>query len=204
MPAARTALPRTPRGPALVAAVVVMLALVGGCADDDATSKAAGSDSSAAARTTDPAPSGSSPADGPASSGAVVPDVLRFEAETVSGDSFSGASVAGKPVVVWFWAPWCSVCKSQAPEVTALADEYGDRVAFLGVGSLDSADAIESFADDVSGPLHLSDPDGDLYMRFGIAEQSSFVVLDATGDEVLRTGYADDDDLADTVERLAS
>ena len=53
------------------------------------------------------------------------------------------------------------------------------------------------------GPVHLSDPDGELYQRFGIAEQSSFVVLDAAGDEVLRTGYADDDELAGTVADLA-
>ncbi len=134
---------------------------------------------------------------------AEVPDALQFEATTVAGDAFDGASVAGRPVVLWFWAPWCAVCKSQAPEVTDLAETYGDEVAFVGVGSLSDSDAIKTFADDVPGPTQLSDPDGELYQRFGISEQSSFVVLDADGQEVLRTGYADDDALADTVAGLA-
>ena len=128
--------------------------------------------------------------------------MLDFEATTTSGDAFTGASVAGRPVVLWFWAPWCAVCKSQVPEVAELAEQRGDDVAFVGVGSLSDAGAIADFADDAAGPTHLSDPDGELYQRFEITEQSSFVVLDAAGDEVLRTGYADDDELAGTVESL--
>lgn len=34
-----------------------------------------------------------------------VPDALQFTAELVGGGSFSGASAAGQPVVLWFWAP---------------------------------------------------------------------------------------------------
>lgn len=130
---------------------------------------------------------------------ATVPEILDFEGTTVDGAAFEGASVAGRPVVVWFWAPWCAVCRSQAPMVTDLVEEYGDRLTVLGIGSLDSADAIAGFVDEAPGVTHLSDPDGELWTRFGIAEQSSFVVLDADGDEVLRTGYADDDALGDAV-----
>lgn len=133
----------------------------------------------------------------------VVPAALQFQATTVSGDAFDGASVAGRPVVLWFWAPWCAVCKSQVPTVTGLADQYGDDVAFVGVGGLDGTDAIRAFADDVPGLTHLSDPGGDLYQRFGISEQSSFVVLDAAGGEALRTGYANDDALSAVVADVA-
>ena len=133
----------------------------------------------------------------------VVPAALQFQATTVSGDAFDGASVAGRPVVLWFWAPWCAVCKSQVPTVTSLVDQYGDDVAFVGVGGLDGTDAIRAFADDVPGLTHLSDPSGDLYQRFGISEQSSFVVLDAAGGEALRTGYADDDALSAVVADVA-
>lgn len=132
----------------------------------------------------------------------VVPAVLDFAGTTVAGDEFRGSSVAGKPVVLWFWAPWCAVCRSQVPEVKALASTYGDDLAVIGIGSLDSGNAIAGFANDVPGPVHLSDPDGDLWKRFRIAQQSSFVVLDATGREVLRTGYNDDDALTTTVEKL--
>lgn len=134
---------------------------------------------------------------------AAVPEALDFSATTVTGDDFTGASVAGRPVVLWFWAPWCAVCRSQVPMVTGFVDEYGEDLAVLGVGSLDSESAIAGFADDAPGVTHLSDPDGELWKRFGIAEQSSFVVLDAAGEEVLRTGYADDGSVEDAVAGVA-
>ena len=133
----------------------------------------------------------------------VVPASLDFTATTVAGETFEGASVAGRPVVLWFWAPWCAVCRSQVPTVTDLAATYGEDVAFVGVGGLDGSDAIRAFAEDVPGLTHLSDPSGALYQRFGIAEQSSFVVLDAGGSEALRTGYSDDDALSGVVAGLA-
>lgn len=34
-----------------------------------------------------------------------VPDALDFTAELVRGGTFSGPSIAGQPVVLWFWAP---------------------------------------------------------------------------------------------------
>lgn len=34
-----------------------------------------------------------------------VPDALQFTAELVGGGTFSGPSIAGQPVVMWFWAP---------------------------------------------------------------------------------------------------
>lgn len=132
----------------------------------------------------------------------VVPAVLDFTGTTVSGDTFRGSSVAGKPVVLWFWAPWCAVCRSQAPQVSSLVAEYGEDLAVIGIGSLDSGSAIAGFADDVRGPLHLSDPDGALWKRFRISEQSSFVVLDAQGKEVLRSGYNGGADIDAAVKKL--
>ena len=192
----------TPRR--VAAAVVSALVLVGCGSSPEAADDAPASSPSPSSPAPEPTTS-TPPAEAPAETTAVavVPEALQFEATTVSGDAFDGASLAGRPVVLWFWAPWCAVCKSQAPEVSRLVDDFGDDVAFVGVGSLSDADEIESFAGDVPGPTHLSDPEGELYQRFGIAEQSSFVVLDADGGEVLRTGYADDDELAGTVADLA-
>jgi thiol-disulfide isomerase/thioredoxin len=33
----------------------------------------------------------------------------------------------GKPLVIFFWAHWCSDCKAQAPSIAALMDEFGVR-----------------------------------------------------------------------------
>ena len=33
-----------------------------------------------------------------------------------------------KPVLVYFWAPWCGPCRLVSPSVSALADQYSDRL----------------------------------------------------------------------------
>ena len=37
------------------------------------------------------------------------------------------------PVVVDFWAEWCGPCRMVAPEVKALAEQYGDRIKVVKV-----------------------------------------------------------------------
>lgn len=34
-----------------------------------------------------------------------VPDAMDFTAELVGGGTFTGASIAGQPLVLWFWGP---------------------------------------------------------------------------------------------------
>lgn len=38
---------------------------------------------------------------------------------------------SSKPVLVDYWADWCSPCRQIAPIIEELADEYGDKVTFV-------------------------------------------------------------------------
>jgi thiol-disulfide isomerase/thioredoxin len=124
-----------------------------------------------------------------------VPATLDFTGTTVSGESFEGASLAGRPTLLWFWAPWCPTCRGQIPQVEGVAAEHAGDLNVVGVGSLDSAEAIAGFADDVDAITHLEDVDGELWRRFGVTEQSSFVLLDADGAVVFEAGYGGTDEL---------
>ena len=164
-------------------------------APSPSASRNGGTSSGSTSPTAAPSPSGVSST----AASAPVPKTLNFTGTTVDGTLLRGSSLAGKPVLFWFWAPWCPTCRSQIPQVEALANEYGPDLAVVGVGSLDSADAIQDFANDTPGVSQLSDPDGALWRHFGIAEQSSYVLLDATGKQVLKSGYGGQADLEQRV-----
>lgn len=50
------------------------------------------------------------------------------------------ADYRGKPVVVNFFASWCSTCDAELPGFTAEADALKGKVTFLGVNSLETGD----------------------------------------------------------------
>jgi thiol-disulfide isomerase/thioredoxin len=128
---------------------------------------------------------------------------LGFTARTVGGADFNGASVAGRPVVLWFWAPWCPLCDGQAPEVKRVATKYSGKVAVIGVAGMSKTNAMKEFVarNGVSGFTNLADESGAVWRRFGVTEQGRYVLLDASG-TVVYTGYLDGDALAERVGRL--
>jgi peroxiredoxin len=134
----------------------------------------------------------------PAAPATVVPEVLDFTALTVDGGTFDGAHLAGQPVVLWFWAPWCPVCKQGAADVTAAAADLGDDVAFVGVAGLSgSVEDMQRFIDDTgSGSLpHIADTDGAVFTQFGVTQQDTFAFVAPDGAVELVDGYSSDPDL---------
>ena len=131
-----------------------------------------------------------------------VPASLQWQALTVDGATFDAAHLAGKPTVLWFWAPWCPTCRGQIPMVSELASDYAGEVNVIGVGSLDAEDAIVEFAAEVPGATHLLDEAGEVWKRYGVVEQSSFVLLDEDGEVTFSAGYGGSEDLVDQVTDL--
>jgi thiol-disulfide isomerase/thioredoxin len=164
---------------------------------------------SAAPPTASPAAATSSPATRSGASAAApgpvtVPATLRFTATTVDGARFDAATLAGKPAVLWFWAPWCPTCAGEAPQVARLAARYAGKVTVVGVAGLDKQPAMREFVTRMhtSGFVNLADETGVVWRRFGITAQATYVLLDAAG-QVLYTGYLDDSQLAARLANLA-
>ncbi len=55
------------------------------------------------------------------------------------------SKLRGAPVVVNFWADWCTPCHDEAPILEGLMQRFGDRVVFLTVNSEDDPDNARAF-----------------------------------------------------------
>jgi thiol-disulfide isomerase/thioredoxin len=190
--------------------LLLVVAVLSGCSSQSQTERSVESPAQSTNPSTDEAASPtadsneSTPAPGGDEPAVEVPELLQFEATTLDGAAFDGSSLVGKPTVLWFWAPWCTTCIAQIPQVEALATEYAGDANVVGVGGLDSDSAIEDFAADLDGLTSLVDDEGAIWQRFEIIEQSSFVILDANGNEVARSGYGDELDLSSEVAGLVN
>jgi thiol-disulfide isomerase/thioredoxin len=155
------------------------------------------------AATGSPAPTATPP--GSSRPAAAVPEQLRFSGSTVDGKAFSGEALAGKPAVLWFWAPWCTVCRAEAPEIDAAVRRFGDRVQFVGVAGRGPLPDMRRFVADtgLGGFPHVVDGDGALWSRFGIPAQPAFAFVGRDGSIEVSLGRLPAADLTARVDRLA-
>jgi peroxiredoxin len=127
----------------------------------------------------------------PAASGAptAVAETLKFTASTVDGQAFNAATLAGKPVVFWFWAAWCPKCKGDAANVRNLQQQLSGKAHIVGVAGLGSGtDAMRKFVADyqLGGFPQLADDAGVVWKRFEVPSQHYYIVLDSSGTMVHR------------------
>ncbi|MGP3983127.1 redoxin domain-containing protein [Streptomyces sp. KR80] len=187
--------------PAVVAAALLTVA---GCGNGGGTDETGGTDGGGPTATASPeaTPSDSETADAPGS--ANVPDALKFSATTVDGKPFDGMTLAGKPTVLWFWAPWCPKCRAQAPETAKVAEAFDGKVNVVGVAGLDKPAAMKDFvaSTKIDGFPNLTDEPGGVWKKFKIAEQSTYVLLDKDGKTVFTGNLPAGKGLADKVGKL--
>lgn len=100
---------------------------------------------------------------------------LQFTTTNIDGAPFNGASLQGKPAVLWFWRPSCPFCNAEAPSVSQVA-AANPRVTFVGVAGRADVAAMRDFV----AKYHLSftnlnDADGSIWARFGVPWQPAYV-----------------------------
>lgn len=100
---------------------------------------------------------------GPIAIGQKVPEITLT---TFDGEVITSEDLAGKVVVLNFWASWCKPCEQEAAELEQAWQMYkgGDQVIFLGVDWTDTEPEARAYLE----KFNISYPNGpDLRTRLG-------------------------------------
>ena len=96
--------------------------------------------------------------------------------DTVTGEQLTLAQFAGKPVIVNFWASWCTPCKEELPALQEFADKHPEAQV-LGINFMDNeSDARELQAEIASASQVFSTGEAtwEWTMRFPACRHPSF------------------------------
>jgi len=103
--------------------------------------------------------------------GKPAPDFAVTGIGAHEGDSIElGTLVAdGKPLVINFWASWCTVCKEEARDLDQFWRRHRDQVGLLGIAVNDRPKDALRFAEryGMSYPLAM-DPNGSVAIDYGM------------------------------------
>jgi cytochrome c biogenesis protein CcmG/thiol:disulfide interchange protein DsbE len=94
----------------------------------------------------------------------------EFTLALFDGDELTLSDLAGRPLVINFWASWCAPCRDEAVGLERTWRTYrDDGVMFIGVDIQDTEkDALEYIAEfNVTYP-NGSDPDGKVTVDYGV------------------------------------
>lgn len=136
---------------------------------------------------------------------AADPAQLQFTTKTLDGKPFSGASLKGRPAVLWFWAPWCPTCQREAPLVAGTA-AANPTVTFVGVGAQDKLPALQDFATKygVDTFTELADTDAAVWKKFGVTRQPAYAFVSPDGTVDVVKGSLTEAELSTRVKALTS
>jgi thiol-disulfide isomerase/thioredoxin len=112
--------------------------------------------------------------------------------------------IGKKPVLLEFWATWCTVCEELLPKVKAAHATYGDKVVFLGVNVTvnQTPERVRRWIASNNPPYRtLYDSTGVSTRAYEAPVTSYIVIIDAAG-KVAYTGTGVDQDLAGALARV--
>lgn len=115
-----------------------------------------------------------------------------------------GTVLGRKPVVLEFWATWCTVCEELLPKVKAAHAAYGDAVAFFGINvAVNQTPArVRRYLERHQPPFRtLYDTEGVSARAYDVPGTSHIVIIDAAG-AVAYAGTGADQDIAGALRRV--
>jgi thiol-disulfide isomerase/thioredoxin len=117
-----------------------------------------------------------------------------------------GAYIGKKPVVLEFWATWCTLCEELLPRLKAAHAAFGDRVEFLGINVTvnQSPARVRRYLESHQPPYRtLYDDRGTSIRAYQVPSTSYIVIVDREG-KVAYTGTGGEQNLEPVLKQVTS
>lgn len=126
--------------------------------------------------------------------GGTIPD---FTLTSLDGQKVSKASLKGEPVVLNFWASWCTNCRAEIPELKQVAAGNGVKARVIGI-ALDEtgAETVKPFVESQGINYQVLIGDQETFQQFNGVAIPYTLVLDGSQRIVkIYRGHADREEL---------
>jgi thiol-disulfide isomerase/thioredoxin len=123
-----------------------------------------------------------------------------FKLTDLAGHPLTAEQLAGRAVLVEFWATWCPPCRSTLQWLGDLKRQYGDKLAILAIAVESPQDQIRSTVNSLSPDLQWAIADAPTAAAFGdITSVPTMFLFDRSG-KTVRVLYGAPPDLHEQAE----
>ncbi len=110
----------------------------------------------------------------------VVGKAPPISALDVDGRPATLAQYQGKPVLLYFWATWCPICKFEHGMMTSLAEDY--QVLAVAIQSGSKEEVKMAMKVEEAEYRTINDPEGAIASQYGIRGVPTSFIIDGNGD----------------------
>ena len=112
--------------------------------------------------------------------GKTAPD---FQFTGLDGSIVKLSGLVGKPVLVNFWATWCTPCMEEMPFMQQISNNWTSQgLVFLSIDNGESADTTKSFIQKNGYTFNVfPDPKGTVAAKYGIRALPTTLLVDKNG-----------------------
>jgi thiol-disulfide isomerase/thioredoxin len=103
----------------------------------------------------------------PAATAATIATLPAFTVTDLDGKELSSTALAGRPVLVEFWATWCPPCRATLKWLGQLRQRYGDRLAVLTLAVDSDQQQTRELAKPLAAGIHWAVATPELGRKFG-------------------------------------
>lgn len=113
--------------------------------------------------------------------GAVGKKLPAITVTGLDGKAITTKSLAGKLVVLDFWATWCGPCKKASPTMDALQKKYGSKILVVGASYDDTPAAAKKYMTDHKYSYTFATGGKAAADKLGVVNIPAIFIVDAKG-----------------------